>query len=94
MLATGGNGCRPEACGTAVFTKNLFTSKESRWNRQDVAGIIRPDRLSEWAKEKLAALDKDTTEKPSIYAQLARGKKTVAQQSTTPKPSQGNVSEF
>lgn len=85
VLATGGNGCNPDARGTAVFTKNLFTGKETRWNRLDVAGIIRPDRMPEWAKEKLAALGKDTAEKPSIRAQLAEGKKAIAQQAAAPK---------
>lgn len=94
LLATGGNGCHPEARGRAVFATNLFSGAERRWDKQDVAGIIRPDCLPEWAKEKLAALNKGATEKPSIRAQLAEGKKGVAQQSTAPKPSRDNGPEL
>lgn len=53
LLAVNGNGCNPEARGQAVFCKHLFTGKTMRWDRQDVAGIIRPDRMPAWAKEKL-----------------------------------------
>lgn len=62
LLATGGNGCRPEALGTAVFCTNLFTGESAHWERYHVAGIIRPDRVPEWASEKLSAL-KNTVEK-------------------------------
>lgn len=58
LLAGGGNGCRPESLGTAVFCTNLFTGEDARWERYHVAGIIRPDRMPEWASEKLSALKK------------------------------------
>lgn len=57
LLALSGNGCNPHARGTAVFCRNLFTGKETRWERHDIAGIIRPDRIPEWAQNKLAALN-------------------------------------
>ena len=53
LLAEGGNGCNPDARGTAVFCRNLFTGKTTRWERYDIAGIIRPDRIPPWAHEKL-----------------------------------------
>lgn len=56
LLATGGNGCSPDALGTAVFCQNLFTGESMRWERHQVAGIIRPDRMPEWAVEKRQAL--------------------------------------
>lgn len=58
LLATGGNGCRPDARGMAVFCKNLFTGESARWERYDVAGIIDPAKMPEWTAEKLAALQK------------------------------------
>ena len=57
LLATGGNGCNPEARGLAVFCKNLFTGENTRWERYDVAGILHPDRVPAWAKEKLAEMN-------------------------------------
>jgi len=79
LLATHGNGCNPNARGTGVFCKNLFTGDSVRWERYDVAGIIRPDRLPDWAKERLAALYKDG-KKPSILGQLADAKKEAETQ--------------
>lgn len=58
LLATSGNGCSPDALGTAVFCQNLFTGESMRWERYHIVGIIRPDRMPEWAAEKLAALKK------------------------------------
>lgn len=53
FYATHGNGCNPEARGHAVFCKNLFTGKSVRWERYDVAGIIQPDKIPEWARQRL-----------------------------------------
>ena len=53
LLAMSGNGCNPKARGSAVFCKNLFTGKDTRWERHDVAGIIHPDHIPPWAHEKL-----------------------------------------
>ena len=83
VLATGGFGCNPEARGQAVFCKNLFTGKETRWERYDVAGIIRPDRMPEWAKDKLAALQKPV-EKTSVLGRLDTAKKDAARDAAKP----------
>ena len=52
-LATSGNGCEPNSIGRAVYVTNLYSGKTSRWNRVDVAGIIKPECLPEWAKKRL-----------------------------------------
>jgi hypothetical protein len=52
-LCTGGNGARPEARGRAVFFKNLYTGAESRYERQDIAGVIDPEKMPAWARERL-----------------------------------------
>jgi len=64
LLATGGFGCNPEARGQAVYCKNLFTGKTMRWERQDVAGIILPERIPAWAHQRLAEMG-ITPERPT-----------------------------
>ena len=46
----GANGGR----GSAVFGTCLATGKKGRWERRNVLGEIRPERMPAWAKEKLA----------------------------------------
>ncbi|MDD3227963.1 MAG: hypothetical protein PHE09_02000 [Oscillospiraceae bacterium] len=93
LLATGGNGCSPDALGTAVFCQNLFTGESMRWERYHVAGIIRPDRTPQWAKEKLVALRKNE-KKPSLLGTLETAKKTAAQkQSSSKKEAKGREPE-
>ena len=56
LLATSGFGCNPRARGQAVMCKNLFTGKTVRWERQDIAGIILPERIPAWAHQRLAEM--------------------------------------
>jgi len=63
LLATNGFGCDPDARGQAVYCKNLITGKSVRWERYDVAGIILPERIPEWAHERLRDMG-ITVEKP------------------------------
>jgi len=84
LLATGGNGCDPGARGTAVFCTNLFTGKGTRWERYHVAGVIRPDRLPEWAAQKLEVLQKPK-EKQSLLGKLEAAKKAAARGNPAPK---------
>ncbi|MCD8054975.1 MAG: hypothetical protein LUF00_13295 [Lachnospiraceae bacterium] len=57
-LVTGGFGAYANARGNAVFCKNLHTGEAARFERYDVLGEAKPDRLPDWAKEKLAAHEK------------------------------------
>lgn len=59
FLADGGNGCRAEAIGRAIFGQNLYTGKRSRWERQDILGIADPQKLPDWAKERLEKLQSE-----------------------------------
>lgn len=52
VLADGGNGASGGR-GQAVFGTCLATGEHSRWERYDVLGEIRPERMPEWAKEAL-----------------------------------------
>lgn len=66
VLATGGFGAHANSRGRAVYTVNLYSGKESRWNREDILGIIRPEHLPDWAKERLKQIEaKQTRHKKS-----------------------------
>lgn len=53
VLVTGGFGARGNARGRAVYTTNLYSGKNSRWNREDIIGILTPEQQPAWVKEKL-----------------------------------------
>lgn len=52
--ATGGFGCRAGAGGRAVFCQTVYDNREMRYDRTDVLGIIKPERIPDWAKERIA----------------------------------------
>lgn len=55
VLVDGGNGALG-GLGSAVFGNNLATGKYGRWERCDVLGEIRPERMPDWAKKSLAKI--------------------------------------
>jgi hypothetical protein len=90
MLVIGGFGASPNASGRAVYCTELDTGKNSRWGREQILGVVRPDRIPEWAKEKLAEMEKAgkavQPEKPSVMAQLREARDKPAP--TKPKNTQ------
>lgn len=50
-LVSGGFGASAKSRGTAVYCKDLFTGKETRFNRIDVLGTVEKDELPDWAKK-------------------------------------------
>lgn len=56
VLATGGFGTYANSRGRAVYTVNLYSGKESRWNREDILGTVKPEHMPDWAKERLKQL--------------------------------------
>ncbi|MCL6457810.1 MAG: hypothetical protein K6T85_07375 [Gorillibacterium sp.] len=56
VLATGGFGTAAHSRGRAVYTTNLYSGKESRWNREDILGTLKPEHMPNWAKERLTQL--------------------------------------
>lgn len=52
-LADGGFGCSPNGSGNAIFAYNLYTGKEVRIEKYDVLGVIKDEKMPEWAKENL-----------------------------------------
>jgi len=53
LLATGGFGTYANSRGRAVYTVNIYSGRESRWNREDILSILKPEYMPEWAKERL-----------------------------------------
>lgn len=86
VYAWNGNGCRPNARGTAVYATALFSGEKARWERYDVAGIIDPVKMPDWAKEKLAELQKPK-EKESLLAGLEAKKQEAARAGVNVKQS-------
>ena len=58
FLVTGGFGASANARGSAVFCKNLYDGKNTRYERMDVLGEVKPERMPDWAKEKAAAFSR------------------------------------
>lgn len=52
-LADGGFGCHPKSSGNAIFAYNLYTGKEVCIEKYDVLGVIKDEKMPEWAKENL-----------------------------------------
>ena len=55
---TGGFGASANSRGSAVFCKNLYDGKITRYERMDVLGEVKPERMPDWAKEKAAAFSR------------------------------------
>ena len=64
-ICTGGFGASPDSRGNAVFCTDLYSGKKSRFERNDVAGIINPDKLPEWAVKKIALIE--AIKEPGIF---------------------------
>ena len=64
VYAEGGHGANGGR-GNAVFGTCLATGEKGRWERYNVLGEIRPDRMPDWAKQKLEALQRKTGEQQS-----------------------------
>lgn len=55
-LCSGGFGASPNSRGSAVFCTDLYSGRESRFERRDVLGIMEPEQMPEWAKHYLSIL--------------------------------------
>ncbi|GHV17136.1 hypothetical protein FACS189425_02750 [Clostridia bacterium] len=65
-IVQGGFGASPTARGNAVFCKDLYSDKETRFERYDIAGVVDPAKLPQWAKDKLALAE--AIKEPSVFA--------------------------
>ncbi len=55
-LCKGGFGASPNNRGSAVYCKDLYTGKESRYERRDVLGTLEPDMLPKWARPEIVQI--------------------------------------
>ena len=55
--ATGGNGCNPNSHGQSVYAVNIYDGRDMRYDRSDVLGIIKPEHIPDWAKERLQQME-------------------------------------
>ena len=62
-LCTGGFGASPHSRGTACYCIDLYTGKESRYERMDVMGTMGPENLPGWAKHSLTAIQQEQARK-------------------------------
>ena len=52
--------------GQAVFGTCLADAKRARWERYDVLGVIKPEKMPDWAKEAVAKIKKqEKAKKPN-----------------------------
>jgi hypothetical protein len=56
VLVSGGNGSLANPNGRAVYCYHLNNGQRTRFERHDVQGEIRPERVPSWAREKAAAI--------------------------------------
>lgn len=63
QLCTGGFGSSPNSRGSACFCTNLYSGKESRFERSDILGVIEKEQLPEWAKNRIDDVQKERSEK-------------------------------
>ena len=61
-IAENGFGVSPNSSGRAVYATCLYDGEEARWNRGDFIGIVNPDRLPEWAADKLSEIQHEDEE--------------------------------
>ena len=55
-LAHDGFGCSPTAIGRSIRCTCLGDGEETRWNRADFLGVLKPEHLPDWARGKLEEL--------------------------------------
>lgn len=62
-LCTGGFGAYPRSRGSACFCIDLYTGKESRYERMDILGTMEPEKLPGWAKHGLLTVQQERAKK-------------------------------
>ena len=62
VLVNGGHGATGGR-GQAVFGTCLADGERARWERYDVLGVLKPEKMPDWAKEALATIKAQEKEK-------------------------------
>ena len=55
-LCTGGFGAYPHSRGSAVFCTEIYTGRQSRFERRDILGILEPENQPKWVQHYLLVL--------------------------------------
>lgn len=82
-IARGGFGTSTNSRGNAVFCKDLFIGKESRFERYDILGVADLEKLPKWVNERLSAIENGELEpthkskKTSLLGKLDDNKEKV-----------------
>ena len=71
-LCTGGFGASPHSRGSACFCVDLYTEKESRYERMDILGIMEPEKLPGWAKHGLLTVQQERAKKRTAQRRKRR----------------------
>ena len=62
LLCTGGSGSKPNPYGRTCYAVHLYDARETAYYRQDILGVMPEDKLPEWAKKGLEAIQQQSTE--------------------------------
>jgi hypothetical protein len=88
-IVTGGSGCSPTARGRAVYCKNVYDGKESRFDRADIIGVVLPERIPQWAHEKIAKIREEArvavSDKPSVVDEIKQSQQEKRERPAKPK---------
>jgi hypothetical protein len=63
IYVTGGFGAEANARGNACFCVNLYTGEETRWERFELQGVVKPECVPEWAKKRLEIVLRELEER-------------------------------
>lgn len=62
-LCTGGFGAYPHSRGSAVFCTEVYTGRQSRFERRDVLGVLEPENQPKWVQHYLSVLQQAEKQK-------------------------------
>lgn len=62
-LCTGGFGAYPHSRGSAVFCTEIYTGRQSRFERRDVLGVLEPENQPKWVQHYLLVLQQNEMQK-------------------------------
>ena len=66
MVCIGGCGASPGARGGDVYCKDLYTRRERRFDKSDVAGVLDATRMPKWAWDKYKLLE--ALKEPGVFS--------------------------
>ena len=62
-LCTGGFGAYPHSRGSAVFCTEIYTGRQSRFERRDILGVLESENQPQWVQHYLLVLQKADKQK-------------------------------